>query len=546
MENESNSMPLDIKELDAQLEELEKLLICLELLARALGDLSKLSDLKELISEAAKKTAEIFNPCLFGIYTEHLANKKMQVFMFNPKLLKHKDELLSQINKAVIGTLGKDNDAFKEISVNRNFLWKTEPAVEQPLNAWMVVPIQIYGTQKGIAFIASSYMDAYSKDLTNLFSLFCAVLGSYIENISLLSETRELTISIDQQLQEVERLIITLESAQRAAQEISQTIDLDILTTTQASHMKKLFAPKIWGYIELLETTFTDDTPYKCTLFMYDGNLEKNVKKIAEHVTREINRVSRSRYILESDITLEIRNDFIEPGVRKQGGLYDNFVSHPMAAGDRRFGVAFMYSDTLEQFSPDLLNLFYLLTQQFSATFENIRLFKKTEWYATYDVLTNIYNRRTLEELLHKQLAASKRSGEKFTICILDIDRFKRVNDTYGHEIGDEVLRQTAAMLKESIRINDIIARYGGEEFVVIITDSGTYGAFIVAERLRKAIENLEVRFGFQTLKITISLGLATYPDHGIHRDALLEHADEALYKAKNAGRNRTVVYSKN
>ena len=105
------------------------------------------------------------------------------------------------------------------------------------------------------------------------------------------------------------------------------------------------------------------------------------------------------------------------------------------------------------------------------------------------------------------------------------------------------VLRQVAGSLKDSLRINDIVARYGGEEFVVIFTDTKDDGARTVADRLRQRVEGLELRVGFQTLHVTISVGVAVFPEHGTTRDVLIEHADEALYRAKNGGRNKVVFY---
>lgn len=538
---------IDIAELDAQLAEMERLVICLEELAEASGQLSLIADRETLIKEAARHIVDLFNPCAFGIYTEAFEDQRMRLFVFNPKVFTEKN-LEEHLREALSQGMEKV-PPFDGIEVCKDFLWEAEPRTETnspngPSMAWNFSPVRLQRTQSGFAFIASSFVKEYSKDYSNLFQLFASTLGSYLENIKLLSETQKLTLDLDQQLEERERLIITLEVAQEASQRISQIFEVDDLTKEFASSMREIFNPQSWGYIELGDVSFTNGTPFRCILYPFHPATERDIGKVAKHLLKEINKLSKSRFLLDTDLAIEVRKDFLpqDAGETKEGP-FDNFISHPMTAQDRRLGVAFIYSDRTEEFSQDFLNLFYVLTRQFSATFENIRLFKKTEWYATYDTLTNLYNRRTFEELFQKQLARSQRTQAPFAISIIDIDHFKKFNDTYGHEVGDEVLRQVAGGLKDSVRINDVVARYGGEEFVAILTDTKDGGARIVADRLRQKIESLELRVGFQTLHITISVGVAVYPDHGTTRDALIEHADEALYRAKNSGRNRVMFY---
>jgi diguanylate cyclase (GGDEF)-like protein len=538
---------IDVAELDAQLAEMERLVICLEELAESSSQLSFITDQETLVKEAGRHIVDLFNPCAFGIYTEAFEDKRMRLFVFNPSVFTQ-DNLEEHVRETLGRTL-EEVPPFDGIEALKDFLWETAPCTEtKPADlpmAWNVCPIHLRGVQSGFAFIASSFVQEYPKDYANLFQLFASTLGSYLENLRLISETQKLTLDLDQQLEERERLIITLEIAQEASQRISQTIEIEDLTKEFASSIREIFNPQAWGYLELGDASFSNGAPFRCIIYPFHPGMEANTEKIAKHLLGEINKTSRSRFLLDSDLSIEVRKDFLPQEANEaQEGPFDTFIAHPMTAQDRRLGLGFMYSDRTEAFSQDLLNLFYVLTRQFSATFENIRLFKKTEWYATYDALTNLYNRRTFEELLQKQLARSKRTQAPFALSIVDIDHFKKFNDTYGHEVGDEVLRQVANCLKDSVRINDVVARYGGEEFVVIFTDTEDGGARIVADRLRQRVEGMELRVGFQALHVTISVGVAVYPNHGTARDALIEHADEALYRAKNGGRNKVVFYS--
>jgi diguanylate cyclase len=158
------------------------------------------------------------------------------------------------------------------------------------------------------------------------------------------------------------------------------------------------------------------------------------------------------------------------------------------------------------------------------------------------DNLTGLLNRKTLEEKLALQLKRYQRSQRPASLLMLDIDHFKDVNDTYGHPAGDDVIRATARVLKQGIREIDAAGRYGGEEFVVTLEDTDAQGALIVAERLRKKIEQTVVTHGAD-IRYTISLGIAELSPGVVDVPTWVEAADKGLYEAKEGGRNRTVIY---
>ncbi|PYS95104.1 MAG: hypothetical protein DMF65_14535 [Acidobacteria bacterium] len=155
---------------------------------------------------------------------------------------------------------------------------------------------------------------------------------------------------------------------------------------------------------------------------------------------------------------------------------------------------------------------------------------------ALTDGLTGCFNRRFFEIQLERDLHLATRMRQPVSLIFLDVDHFKHVNDTYGHDAGDAALRILANALREEVRGVDTAARYGGEEFAIILPQAGPDGALAVAERLRSRIERTEVP-GVGC--ITASLGVATYPLHASSRDLLVTTADRALYHAKNTGRNR-------
>ncbi len=158
------------------------------------------------------------------------------------------------------------------------------------------------------------------------------------------------------------------------------------------------------------------------------------------------------------------------------------------------------------------------------------------------DPLTNLYNRRYLEDSLQREFARADRDQYPISIIMADIDHFKQVNDTFGHSVGDEVLQQLSEILHSSFRLEDIICRYGGEEFIIVMPATTSETAFIRTENFRTTLENTVMNLSGQKVRITLSAGIAVYPEDGSSVDDVIRVADRALYQAKSAGRNRVVV----
>ena len=159
------------------------------------------------------------------------------------------------------------------------------------------------------------------------------------------------------------------------------------------------------------------------------------------------------------------------------------------------------------------------------------------------DPLTGLYNRRYLEDVLERETRRAVRAEHGLGVIMLDLDHFKRFNDTYGHDTGDAVLRETAALFLKSVRAEDIVCRYGGEEFVIILPMAGFNTAYARAERIREKVHELNLLCRGEAVgKITVSAGVAGLPEHGLVPKELLKAADAALYRAKAEGRDRVVA----
>jgi diguanylate cyclase (GGDEF)-like protein len=184
-----------------------------------------------------------------------------------------------------------------------------------------------------------------------------------------------------------------------------------------------------------------------------------------------------------------------------------------------------------------------LLAHLAGASLETVWEIAEITRRATTDALTGLPNRRAFDDRLRHLCADADRTGGNFCIVLVDVDHFKQVNDGYGHQAGDAVLRRVAAELGSGVRGMDLCARYGGEELALLMPQTGLPGAQEVAERLRNRVARTVVDFEGNPISVTISAGVAAYPESGTSIDSLLAAADRALYAAKRGGRNRVVSY---
>ncbi|MCB5261831.1 MAG: sensor domain-containing diguanylate cyclase [Candidatus Cloacimonetes bacterium] len=187
-------------------------------------------------------------------------------------------------------------------------------------------------------------------------------------------------------------------------------------------------------------------------------------------------------------------------------------------------------------------NLEKLNSQLSRTNLELQEAMKKLQAMARKDPLTSLYNRRVLEEAIETEIRRSSRSKKGLGVAMCDIDNFKIVNDTYGHDCGDIVLVQLAKVLRSNIRISDIVGRWGGEEFLLVLPETTVKGAMGVIERIRKAVSEMRINCSEKEINLTISLGMS-YQSENPQRESIVAEADKALYRAKKDGKNRGYCY---
>ena len=184
-----------------------------------------------------------------------------------------------------------------------------------------------------------------------------------------------------------------------------------------------------------------------------------------------------------------------------------------------------------------------IFANQIGINIQNSYLFQEIQSLALTDPLTGLHNRRSLFELGRIEFSRAHRMNRPFCCMMLDLDHFKKVNDTFGHQAGDQVLQRFADHCKKSVRDIDLVGRYGGEEVIIFLPETDLETAKMVAERLRKSFTNTSIElFPSRILDITVSIGLSGKDQNTLHLETLISRADQAMYIAKHKGRNRVAV----
>lgn len=193
--------------------------------------------------------------------------------------------------------------------------------------------------------------------------------------------------------------------------------------------------------------------------------------------------------------------------------------------------------------SPQDKEKIMIASHQFALALRRVRLYQEIEKSSTTDSLTELYTRRYFLERLEEEIKRSKAKKIQLSVLMIDADFFKKFNDKYGHLTGDQILCGIADIIRENIREIDIAGRYGGEEFCVVLPDTSRAGTHYVAERIRSCVQKTPIQAYDTTVKTTVSIGIATFPDDGQNIQELIDKADWALYRAKKTGRNTICTF---
>ncbi len=225
----------------------------------------------------------------------------------------------------------------------------------------------------------------------------------------------------------------------------------------------------------------------------------------------------------------------------------ENHICMPVNIGGKIGLVINIMANSKEDFAriKELAPMIENYLNEASSVIESKKLTEKLRETSLRDALTGLYNRRFLEEYLATHIPQIQRNKKSIAILMIDMDHFKMVNDTYGHDVGDTILKRLSATLQENVRESDIVFRYGGEEFVIVLNDiSGIDDAIMIAEKIREKTKAMRLKAGSEILQKTISIGVAIFPDDADQIWKCIKFADTALYQAKNSGRDKVVKFT--
>ena len=283
----------------------------------------------------------------------------------------------------------------------------------------------------------------------------------------------------------------------------------------------------------------------KILLFKYEND-KKSIDKIYE-----INSV-RSDYIKEESLPEKLINFVLKSKnsvfIKERKGLSDfglventkNILTIPLNI-QRKTIASFL----IEGINDDDREKYLILASQFALQLERVGLFENVEKMSIIDGLTGVYLRRYFLGRLKEEFRRARQSKSKISFIMMDLDYFKKCNDSLGHLVGDVVLKDIADVLQNNVREIDLVARYGGEEFCILLPEADKAGAHIVGERIRKAVADRVITAYDEKARITLSMGISSFPEDSGSETGLIENADKALYEAKENGRNRICLADK-
>lgn len=336
----------------------------------------------------------------------------------------------------------------------------------------------------------------------------------------------------------LEALVRDLSLLYEIGQGVNSTIESEELYRTISDLLQQRL--KLDKFAILIKDETGETLQVKAAYGFHDNDriMEMNFR-VGEGVTGEAVVTGETIYV--KDTTKEER--FLHyKGERIVEG---SFLSTPLIFKKDVLGVINFHRPKVDAFTDEEIRLLKLVANQIALAVENAKLYTKARELSVKDELTGLYNRRHFQTVLQIEWKRAVRFHRSLSLLMIDADHFKKLNDTYGHPQGDKILRELSALLKRNIREIDTLARFGGEEFIVLLPDTDKKGAISVGEKLRRIVE--AHRFmegaGQTNIPVSISVGVSSYPDDVRELDDLIDHADIALYDAKDAGRNRVVAY---
>lgn len=360
-------------------------------------------------------------------------------------------------------------------------------------------------------------------------------------------ELKEKNQLIADKAAELEASYLNISTLSLIGQEITSSLDIDNVSNTIYESLKKLMDVNIFAIASYDEDSGIID---------YHMMIEESQRLPAAQST--INTpgsmaaqcIRTKRALVINDLARYNQPTSSESNIETNGKAPESLIFYPLMLESKVTGVISVQSYRKNAYSNVDINTINILASYIAIALNNSKqsaqlqsAIKELEYTSKTDPLTDLYNRRYMTEKIYEEWHRYRKHAYTFSILITDIDKFKNINDTFGHDCGDVVLKELSTLLKSALRKQDYMARWGGEEFLILLTETDACEAARIAERLRISIAENEFLYYKQPITLTMTFGVAEYDD-SFDIDETIKRADRALYEGKSAGRNRTVVWN--
>ena len=378
----------------------------------------------------------------------------------------------------------------------------------------LAIPLMVRDEVVGVLDCQSEKLNYFDSETIDLLTIFSTQASMALQNARLHSLER--------------RRASQLEAINAIAQQMTAVLDLKELLSKvcsliqhafQVSHVSVLLKEEDELFLRAHHGELTPHLPA-------DGKLSLGNEFWMQ-------TISSGRTLIENDTRQST----------EQPGFYVETASRmciPLVSFGQSLGVLVLDSDRAGAFQPGDIQPLESVADICATAIQNASYVDRVKQLAYLDGLTGIFNRRFFELRIMEEMDRARRFGTGMAVIMVDIDQFKRLNDEFGHLLGDEVLRQVSSIFHQQVRKIDVVCRYGGEEFAILLSQTNLIHAVGVAEKLRRLVESWQ--FPGVPRPVTISAGAASYPEHGTTRDDLVKSADAGLYAAKQGGRNRVCL----
>ncbi len=415
------------------------------------------------------------------------------------------------IGTGIIGTAAREKRPLyvAEVSKDPRYIARGKKTQSE-----LAIPLMVRDEVVGVLDCQSENLDHFDSETIDLLTLFSTQASMALQNAHLYSLER--------------RRAAQLEAINAIAQQTTTILDLEELLAKVCVLIQEKFQ------ISHVSVLLKDEEDL--VLRAHHGALTLHIPeggRLPASAAGWGKALETGKTLIENDVSSnpDYIGFYLETGSR---------MCIPLVSFGQTLGVLMLDSDRAKGFIASDTQSLESAADICATAIQNANYVVRVQQLAYLDGLTGIFNRRFFELRITEEIERARRFGAGMAIIMVDIDQFKRLNDEYGHLLGDEVLRQVSSVFHQQLRKIDVVCRYGGEEFAILLSQTNSQHALAVAEKLRRLIEAWQ--FPGVPRSVTISAGVATWPDHGTTRDELVKAADAGLYAAKQAGRNRVCL----